>query len=127
MRTAAVNDGLPSTAHFWPAVAGIFGAALGAFGLWLANRMLGKAAFQTAINAGFQALTDQLQEERVALRKTLEEERLAWASERAQFRGEILNLTQALDSLKRLLVRHGIDVPVLPPSPAVPMTILEKE
>lgn len=36
-----MNDGLPDAAPMWAAVTGVFGAALGSFGLWLANRMLG--------------------------------------------------------------------------------------
>jgi cation transport regulator ChaB len=93
------------------ALVGLVSAGLGAFGLWLANRMLGKAAFQTAINAGFKDLTDQLQEERKDLQSRWDAERVAWAAERAQLRGEIINLTQAVESLKSLLRRRGIDVP----------------
>ncbi len=93
----------PPTGMFTPAVAFI-SAALGAFGLWLANRMLGKAAFQTAINTGFRELTDQLQEERSALRKELGEAKI----ERDDLRGEIRQLKQRIESLLRLLDRHGI-------------------
>lgn len=100
------------------AVSAALGAALGAFGLWLANRMMGKAAFQTAINQGFQALTDQLQEERTALNRMIMDERIAWEAERAQLRGEIINLTQTVESLKHLLERHGIPIPGLAPKPA---------
>lgn len=119
--------------HVDPAQTGILaagltlaGAALGAFGLWLANRMLGKAAFQTAINAGFKDLTDQLQEERKSMFAERTAERLAWASERAQLRGEIINLTQAVESLKALLRRRGIDVPEMH-APPVDLIILEGE
>lgn len=86
-------------------------AAMGAFSLWLANRLLGKAAFQTAINNGFQALTNELQEERMALLKQLNEVQVQSASERAELRGEIINLTQVVEGLKNLLRRHGIPVP----------------
>lgn len=122
-----MSDGLPDAAPFWVAVTGVIGAALGACGLWLANRMLGKAAFQTAINAGFNGLTDQLQEERDFFRKQLAEERISWAGERAEFRGEILNLTQTIESLKHLLIRSGIDVPMGSPTPAAPMTVLGED
>lgn len=93
------------------ALAGMVGAALGAFGLWLANRMLGKAAIQQAMNTMAKDLIDQLQEERAEMKKAWDGERLAWIGERAQLRGEIINLTQAVESLKSYLRRKGLDVP----------------
>ncbi|MDZ4373815.1 MAG: hypothetical protein U1C74_20665 [Phenylobacterium sp.] len=93
------------------ALVGVVAAALGAFGLWLANRMLGRAAFQTAINEGFNKLTDQIQEERDALRKELLDERVARAAKEAELYGAILNLTQTVESLKSLLRRAGIPIP----------------
>lgn len=106
------------------AAATALGAAIGSFGLWLANRMLGKAAVQTAINTGFKELLDQIQKER-------ERERLAHASEivrlegaNAQLRGEVINLTQALESLKAFLRRKGLDVPETH-SPAADFVILD--
>lgn len=118
------TDAIAGAAWFTPVLATL-SAVLGAFGLWLANRMLGKAAFQTAINAGFKDLTDQLQEERQAMLKERTEERLAWAAERAQLRGEIINLTQAVESLKNLLRRNGIEVPMSNSGPSAAMTIIE--
>lgn len=94
--------------------AGIVAAAsagLGACGLWLANRMLGKAAFQTAINSGFKELLDQLQEERRVLMAELSSERIANSTERTQMRGEIANLRQVVESLKNVLRDNGIPVP----------------
>lgn len=44
-----MSDGLPDAAPLWVAITGVLGAALEASGLWQANRMRGKAAFQTAI------------------------------------------------------------------------------
>ncbi len=100
------------------AAGGAVSAALGAFGLWLANRMLGKAAFQTAINSGFKDLVDQLQEERKAsqdiihsMRQEWDAERITTAAERAQLRGEIINLTQTVESLKSWFRTQGIPVP----------------
>lgn len=120
-----MSDGLPPEAvGLWSTLTGVFGAALGAFGLWLANRMLGKAAFQTAIGDGFMKLTDQLQEERDFFRRQLAEERVAWASERATLNGQINNLTQAVESLKHLLIRHGIPVP-MPHGEFEPMTVID--
>lgn len=94
-------------AAMWTAI----GAAVGAFGLWIANRMLGKAAIQTALNASFKEFTDQLQEERKTLLEERTAERLVWAKRDAELRGEIINLTQTIESLKALLRRNGIDVP----------------
>lgn len=94
------------------------GVVVGACGLWLANRLLGKAAFQTAINDGFSRLVNELQEER-------ERERVAWAAERAQLRGEIINLTQAVESLKSHLRRSGLAIPEGPPHPAPDFMILK--
>lgn len=93
------------------AAIGLLSAGLGAFGLWLANRMLGKAAFQTAINDGFAKLTTELQQERDTLRKELVDERIARAQKEAELTGAILNLTQTVESLKSLLRRNGIPVP----------------
>lgn len=110
MADGGTGEAVTAAAWFTPLIAVVSGA-IGAFGLWLANRMLGKAAFQTAIGDGFMKLTDQLQEERATLLRTLADERIAWASERAQLRGEVINLTQAVESLKHLLRRNGLDVP----------------
>lgn len=107
-----MSDGLPpDSVPAWAAIGTAIGAALGAFGLWLANRMLGKAAFQTAINAGFKELTDQLQEERDFFRRQLTAERIAWSAERSDFTGQIRDLRQSIESLKALLRRNGVEVP----------------
>lgn len=120
-----MSDGLPpDAAPFWAAFTGVIGAGLGAVGLWLASRLMGKAAFQTAINQGFQGLTASLQEERDSFRQQLAEERITRAGIEAQLRGEILNLTQTIESLKHLLIRHGIDVPMPHVEPGE-MTVIE--
>lgn len=94
------------------------GAAVGAAGLWLANRLVGKAAVQSALNSGFQTLFTELQEERALLVSTLKEERVqsdkdrvAAAAERSELRGEIRNLMQTVESLKSLLRRNGVQIP----------------
>ena len=102
----------PSHQSLFAALAAMAGAALGAFGLWLANRMLGKAAFQTAINDGFAKLTKELQEERDGYRIELTRERVSWAAERATLQGEIRNLMQSIESLKNELRRNGIAIPL---------------
>lgn len=87
-------------------LAGLATATVGAVGLWLAQRVLGKAAFQTAINDGFSKLTQDLQEERDRLTKEIAAERIAWADERATLKGRIRQLEQTLASLER---RFGIE------------------
>lgn len=116
----------PAHAGLLTAVAGFLGAVVGACGLWLANRLMGKAAFQSAINDGFAKLTDQLQEERDGYRKALDAERLTWAGERATLKGEIRNLMQAIESLKAELRRHGVPIPEgQRPAPEVGALIIE--
>ncbi|HJR83457.1 MAG TPA: hypothetical protein VJ775_05975 [Sphingomicrobium sp.] len=112
MRAVAVNGGdFGEHVGFFGWLTGIATAGLGAFGLWLANRMLGKAAFQTAINDGFAKLTKELQHERDALREELKVERLRGEGERASLKGEIRNLMQTIESLKSELRRHGVPIP----------------
>lgn len=108
----------PTHSSALTAMAGSLGAIIGAFGLWIASRMMGKAAFQTAMNDGFAKLmaaqasvNEELQRTMAADRLALSTERLAWAGERASLKGEIRNLMQALDSLKSELRRHGIAIP----------------
>lgn len=115
---------------------GALTAVLGAVGLWLANRLAGKAAVQMAINDGFKALTAELQEERAklleeckALRHELATAKAAWEIREADLKGDIRNLTQVVESLKSELRRHGIPIPAAPitgnePRPGA--TILEE-
>jgi hypothetical protein len=99
--------------------AGYFGsAAVGAFGLWFANRLLGKAAFQEAINNGFSSLLHTLQTERDgleaevhALRSDLAKKELQHQIDRDEMRGEIRQLGQMIESLKNHIVRHGLELP----------------
>lgn len=88
------------SAWFAPLI-GVATAALGAFGLWLAQRMLGKAAFEQAMNARFQVLMDRTD----ALHK---EERAAWQAERLELLGKIVNLQQIVATLTASLRRQGV-------------------
>lgn len=109
----------------WIAAAGtVIVGALGMVGLWLANRLMGKAAFQQAINSGFKNLLDEVNADREALRKTLEHERLETAIERDSLRGEIRQLNQLVESLMRMLRDNGIPLPETR-SIAVPVSFLE--
>lgn len=122
MRTLAMADGVGGEAPgLITAVATTGGAMIGGFALWLANRLMGRAAFQTAINDGFAKLVQEVQEERDvakrerdAFKSALEAERIAWAEERAHLQGELRNVMQVVESLKRLLVRAGIEIPEPP-------------
>ena len=110
MPVAAPND--PDMfQHLGTVVASIASAVLGALGLWLANRVMGKAAFQTAINQGFEALTNQLQEERKQLLAEIELGRARGCAERAELADKIADLVRTVEGLKALLRAHGIDVP----------------
>lgn len=100
-------------------VASYFGSAIiGAIGLWFANRVLGKAAFQEAINQGFNSLLITLQKERDgleaevhALRKDLDEKERSHQRDRDALRGEIRNLGQIVESLKNYITRNGLEIP----------------
>ena len=97
--------------HVGTVVSAVVSAVLGALGLWLANRVMGKAAFQTAINQGFEALTNQLQEERSQLLAEIENGRARGRAERAELTDKIADLVRTVEGLKALLRAHGIDVP----------------
>ncbi len=114
-------------APWWAPFLAAGSAVVTGLGLWLANRLLGKAAFQGAINSGFSTLVEQIQEERALALKQYNDDKLLWAAERAQLRGDILNLTQAVESLKALLRRRGIEIPDLPPHGGLEMLTIHSD
>lgn len=71
-------------------VTGVASAGLTALLVWLGQRMIGKAAFQTALNNGFAILATEL-------RKELDDERKLTK----ELRTEVRQLQQALESLER--------------------------
>ena len=95
----------PAQAKFLTSVftwmAGVATATIGAVGLWLAQRMVGKAAFEQAMNARFQVLMDQTSAFHAS-------ERASWQAERLQLRGEIVNLKQIVATLTDSLRRQGV-------------------
>lgn len=119
------------------------GALIAALGAWLANRLIGKAAWQQSLNTGFEKLVAALQAERLALvedfkheRHTLEtrlaeleaEYETAKAeahAERVQLRGEIRNLTQVIRSLESTLRAAGIPIPEHPAPSAVVFQLMQ--
>lgn len=107
---------------------GAITAAIGAVGLWLANRMAGKAAVQAALNQGFEKLYTELHAQLVEERKQRNADRIRYEATTSQLQGEINNLTQALESLKHELRRHNIPIPLLrSPPPASGFIVLEQE
>lgn len=111
------HEAITAAAWFAPVLA-VGSSIMTAFLLFLAQRLVGKAAWQAAVTAANKDMIDQLQEERkdyrierAALLEERAAERLGWAAERSQYRGDLTNLTQAFESLKAYLRREGIQVP----------------
>lgn len=82
---------------------------LGIVGLWVGNRVLGKAAFQTAMNQGFLGLLSEVRAEKAELIQLLEtergrfdEERTLWRAERVQLQGEVRQLQQTMESMRKV-------------------------
>jgi hypothetical protein len=125
------HEAVTGAAWFAPLI-GLGSSAVTATALWLAQRVVGKAAWQAAMSAANKDMIDQLQEERKSLReeraeerRMWAEERLKWAAERSQLSGDVINLTQALESLKSWLRREGIQVPESAYHPPTEMLVLE--
>ncbi len=107
MPTSSIPPDPSLLQHLGTVLTGVASAVFGALGLWWANRIMGKAAFQTAINQGFDALTDQLQEECKQLLAEIENGR----AERAELADKTADLVRTVEGLKALLRAHGIDIP----------------
>lgn len=118
------SDAVASAAWVAPVVA-LISSVMTAIILFAAQRLVGKAAWQTAITAANKDLIDQLQEERREMIAERSAERIDWAAKFAQQRGEIINLTQAFESLKSYLRREGINVPESVYHPAPEMTVIK--
>lgn len=111
MPTSSIPPDPSLLQHLGTVLTGVASAVFGALGLWLANRLMGKAAFQTAINQGFDELTNQLQEERKQLLAEIELGRARGRAERAELADKIADLVRTVEGLKALLRAHGIDIP----------------
>lgn len=85
-------------------IGGGFAATLGGIGTWAAQRVLGKAAFQDAINTGFSQLLEQEQKARSELRAEL-------ATERARCDANMVRLFKIIAALKGSMAKAGLDVP----------------
>ena len=104
----------------WAAI----GAAFGAVALWLTNRLVGRAAWQNALNSGFSDLAKaqaaRLEDVETELKALREERRVGMAqarAERLQLHGEIVQLRQVIQGLRRVLREHNIDVAEVPDEP----------
>lgn len=107
------------------AVAGVTGLAT-----WFAAQHAGKAAMQQALNTGFKDLLASVHAEHrecherlTRLEERYNAARLRGEAERAQLRGEIINLTQVIISLENLLREQGIDIPERLRGPTVNSTL----
>ena len=118
------HDAVTSAAWFAPALAFI-SSGMTAVVLFAAKRLVGKAAWTEAVTAMNKNLIDQLQEERADLLRERATERIESAAERAQLRGDVINLTQTVESLKAVLRREGIAIPEVAYHPAPEMMVIE--
>lgn len=82
-------------------LSGLATATIGAFGLWMAQRVLGKAAFEQAMTTRFQALMASSEAFHA-------EQRASWHEERLQMRGKIINLEQSVATLTNALRQQGV-------------------
>lgn len=119
------GDTAASAAWFAPVLAFVSAIAAATI-LFFARRLVGKAAWETAMATANKDLIDQLQEERRDFIQMRNAERIEWASERSQLHGEIINLTQAFESLKSYLRREGINVPETAYHPFAGVIVIEE-
>jgi hypothetical protein len=135
----APSGGLPAEPGSGVIAAGLsaIGAFIGGVAVWVANRTLGKAAFQNAMNDGFTRITAslsaQLEEARAAnkeLRGELDHLKVKHAREESQRKGEMANMYSTIEALQRQLKMRGINVPQPRRSeddPEEPMIILSEQ
>ncbi len=131
--TVKGRDVADGNGTLYGAIATGVGGFLGATGLWLANRLVGKAAVQNAIQSGFSSLVsalqkerEELQEERTHLLKNIAELRLQLdeaSLDRENLRGEIRQLKQILESASRPAGKEALVE--LSKKPADPSAIIE--
>lgn len=123
------DDGFNFGGTMLTPAASVISAALAGTAVWITQRLVGKAAFQTAINNGFRDLMVAQQDQIKVLRTELEEERkqadhdrMMMARDNATLRGQVANLTQTIEGLKRLMRENGWDAP---PAPIAPSHLIE--
>jgi cell division protein FtsB len=96
-------------------------AVLGALGLWLAQRLAGKAAVQTALNQGFDVLYKRQAAVIDELRATIREERIQHAAEietmrrgQQELRDHVADLTEGMEAMASEMAKRGVTLPRLP-------------
>lgn len=117
------HEALTAAAWFAPAVALASSLMTGVL-LFLAQRLVGKAAWQAAVTAANKDLIDQLQEERRDMLAERAAERSGWVAERSRMEGEILDLRQQVESFNAYMRRSGMD-PIDFRRPASEVIVLE--
>lgn len=103
----------------WGPLLGAGATAAGGILLWMAQRLLGKAAVQTSLNQGFKELMEQMRTElreachqRDEFKTLLEREREGREGDRLRFNGEMNQLRNMCESMERLLRGAGIEMPL---------------
>lgn len=109
----------------WLGAGGIGGVLVAAvfpgFWNWFLGRKKVQTDFQIAVQSGFKDLVEDLQVEIKRLREVIEDQNgliedqkstiAAQATHMTQMEGQMRDMTQAFQSLYRLLMQHGITVP----------------
>ena len=98
---------VPTDSPIWTVAGTIAVAAITGIVTFMLGRPKTKADVQTTLNAGFQNLITELQEERNALRKIVEEQGVVVQ----RISGELRQMTQRVDSLERFIARNDLKVP----------------
>lgn len=103
----------------WGPLLGAAATAIGAALLWMAQRLLGKAAVQTSLNQGFKELMEQMRTElreachqRDEFKVLLAREREGREADRLRFNGEMSQLRAMCEGMERLLRNAGIEMPL---------------
>lgn len=96
-------------------------AAIGGAGLWLAQRLAGKAAVQAALNSGFDVLYKRQEATIKMLEGVIREERTrhaeavsAMRQEQQELRDHVADLTEGMENMAAEMAKRGIALPRLP-------------
>ncbi len=115
---------MPEPGGWWDTgLAKAGGAALAAILVWLGQRLIGRAAFQSALNDGFAKLATELRAELAEERKLRKEGDIIIMS----LRGEIANLRQTIESMERAFEKGLPFVPAKRPPKIEDIIILGVE
>lgn len=139
------QGGDPASLAWIAGLAALGSATVTAAAGWLAQRLVGKAAWEQMVANANRDLIESLRTERADLRNEfsaykLDSERrrqqlhdefeaykIHMAGENAQLRGEVLNMTQAMQGLKRLVITLGGELPEDRYPPAAMSTLADQD